>query len=251
MKKKLLIVSLFLLLFTSFSFADYPTPTGFVNDYAGLLNSSDKTRLESLAREISEKAKIEISFVTMDAIPEGEDISLYTVELGHAWGVGKKGTDRGAVLLYKTGSGDGSGRQVYLATGYGLEGDVPDGVAGRILDQVTIPYLREGRVFEAFASTGAEIVRLVEPDVQLTGAVSPRMRSNRSSDQEVSPFGLIFMLIIVAILMSSRTGRAFLFGMLLSSMLGGRRGGGGGGFGGGFGGFGGGGFGGGGAGRSF
>jgi uncharacterized protein len=234
----------------------FPKPQGFVNDYAGILSSGDRLRLESLGREIRQKAKIEFAFVTMDTIPEGEDISLYTVELGHAWGVGKKGTDRGAVLLYKTGASDRSGRQVYLATGYGLEGDVPDGVAGRILDQVTIPYLREGRVLEAFAATAVAVVQRVEPNVRLTGEM-PRQVQWQGREQRMNPLGIIFMVVLVAVLMSFRTGRAILFGILLSSMFGRRGGGwggggfGGGGFGGGFGGFGGGGFGGGGAGRSF
>lgn len=246
----------FLLLFASGTFAQtYPEPSGYVNDFARTMGSSDRAKLESICREIKQKANLELAFVTMDSIPEGQDISLYAVELAHHWGVGEKGSDRGTLMLYKTGT-DGSGRQVYLATGYGLEGDIPDAAAGRILDQVTIPYLRAGRVYEGFAASALAIVKRVAPNVQLTGAVPRDMQWRNRRSEEVSPFGLIVMIILVGILMSTRFGRAFLFGMLLSSMFG-RRGGwggggfGGGGFGGGFGGFGGGGFGGGGAGRSF
>lgn len=219
------------------------------------MSAGDRARLISLSKEIRQKADLEFAFVTMDSIPEGQDISLYAVELAHTWGVGGSETDRGALLLYKIGR-DGSGRQIYLATGYGIEGDLPDAAVGRILDQVTIPYLREGRVFEGFAATAVAVVQRIAPDVQLTGAVARDVGWRSRQGDEVSPFGLIVMIIIFALMMSTRMGRGFLFGMLLSSMFG-RRGGwggggfGGGGFGGGFGGFGGGGFGGGGAGRSF
>jgi uncharacterized protein len=245
-----------LLLLSVSSFGqEYPEPDGFCNDFAGILGSSDEARLESLAREIQQKADIEVAFVTMDAIPEGQDIDLYTVELAHEWGVGGKDTDRGAMLLYKTGRGDGSSRQVYLAIGYGLEGDIPDAAAGRILDSVTIPFLRQGQVFAGFAATAVAVVERVRPNLELTGVGSRQLQRVRSQDRDVSPFGMIVMIILVGILMSTRTGRAILFGMILSGMFGRRGGwGGGGGFGsgGGFGGgFGGGGFGGGGAGRSF
>ncbi len=246
-----------LILTASFAFAQqYPEPRGFVNDYARVLSSSEARQLDALALEIKQKADIELAFVTMDSIPEGQDISLYTVELGHQWGVGSAGTDRGAVLLYSTGRADGR-RQVYLATGYGLEGDIPDGRAGQILDEITIPLLRESRNLEAFAGTAVAIVDRAAPNVQLTGAPQYRVRQ-MSQDEGPSVVGIIVMIIFIMIMSSTRFGRAMLFGMLLGNMMGGHRGRwgggggfGGGGFGGGFGGFGGGGFGGGGAGRGF
>ncbi len=231
---------------------EFPRPHGYVSDYPGILQPANKSQLELLCREIASKASLELAFVIMDSIPEGQDISLYAVELGHAWGVGAAGTDRGALVLYKTGKYDGK-RQVYLATGYGLEGYIPDAKAGRILDEVTIPGLRDGLIFEAFAATALTIVGIVEPDVKITGSVNER-RIMRSRGKQRSPIGFFIMLAIVFLLMSSRGGRGLLFGVLLGSMMFGRGGGwgsGGGGFGGGFGGFGGGGFGGGGAGRSF
>ncbi|MBD3166249.1 hypothetical protein GF324_06605 [bacterium] len=238
----------------------YPEPKGFVNDYAQILSARESQRLEAICREIMKKTGVELALVTMDSIPEGQDISLYTTELGHTWGVGKKGKDLGAVLLYKT-DRKGGRRQVYLATGYGLEGDIPDAKAGRILDQVTIPLLQERRTFDAFAATALTITQIVAPDVEITGSEAIPRTSRRAEEEEVNPFSFIIMLVIVVIMMFSRTGRSLLFGMMLGSMLGGGRGrwggghsgfgGGFGGFGGGFGGFGGGGFGGGGAGRSF
>jgi uncharacterized protein len=246
-----------LVIVASFSHAQvYPQPRGFVNDYANLLSVSEVQRLDALCLEVKQKADIELAYVTMDSIPEGQAISLYTVELGHEWGVGTKGTDRGGMVLYSTGRADGN-RQVFFATGYGLEGDIPDGYAGQIRDQVLIPYLREGKVFDAFAATTVAIVQRVEPNVQLTGAPQYQRRA-LPENEGPSLIGLLVMIGIFILMSSSRFGRTMLFGMLLGSLMGGHRGRwgggsgfGGGGFGGGFGGFGGGGFGGGGAGGSF
>ncbi len=250
-------LSVLVLLIASISFAQtYPEPRGFTNDFAHVMSEGEVRQMDSLCLEIKQKANIELAFVTMDSIPDGQAISMYTVELGHHWGVGTQGTDRGGMVLYSTGRADGI-RQVYFATGYGLEGDIPDAHAGRIRDQILIPYLRQGNVLDAFAATAVAIVQRVEPSVQLTGA--PQYQ-RRTTPQEEGPswIGLIFMLAIFILMSSSRMGRAMLFGMLLGSLMGGHRGRwgggsgfGGGGFGGGFGGFGGGGFGGGGAGGSF
>lgn len=227
-------------------------PVGFVSDFANVLSPDQRARLENLCREAKQKAKVEIAVVTLDEIPEGQAISAFTVELGQEWGVGTKG-DRGAMLLYKTGKQDGK-RQVYLATGYGLEGEIPDAKAGRILDNVTIPLMREGKYYEAFAATVSTVVGIVAPEVRLTGAPPPQSIPGKSDRGGSNLPGLFFMLLIFLALFGPRGLRGFIFGMLIGSSFGGRGGGwggGGGGFGGGFGGFGGGGFGGGGAGRSF
>ncbi len=228
----------------------YPEKLGLVNDYAGVLNPGQRRQLEGICLEASRKASIQVSIVTMEEIPEGQAVSAYAVELGHHWGVGRKGQDRGALLLFKT----TQPRNIYLATGYGLEGDINDAKAGRILDQVTIPLIQQGKMVESFAATVATIVKIVEPDVQLTGAPAPRQMQLEEEPLWTKVIGLIVMFIIFLVMMRSPFGRSMLFGMLLGSMLGGGRrggwgGGGGGSFGGGFGGFGGGGFGGGGAGR--
>jgi len=232
----------------------FPNPTGFVNDYAGILKKNQLYALENLCKEAKEKANIEIAIILMETIPDNQAISSYTVELGHHWGVGGKGADRGAVLLYKTGR-TGVKRDIYLATGYGLEGFIPDAKAGRILDEITVPLLKKNDVVNALGSTISTIVGIVEPEVRLTGAPEPRKVSDNSRERSGSRRGpgFILMLFILMALFGPRGFRGLFFGMLLGSAMGGRGswGSGGGGFGGGFGGFGGGGFGGGGAGRSF
>lgn len=232
----------------------YPEPQGYVSDFAGVISPSHQQQLENILREIKQKTGVELALVTMDSIPEGQDISLYAVELGHHWGVGSKDTDKGALLLLK--NGEAGDRDIYLATGYGLEGDINDAKAGRILDEVTIPLIQQRGVAEAFAATAVRIAQIVDPNVELSGV--PQRQGRRAQQESDGPgiIGLIFMFILILVLSRSRLGRGMLFGMLLGGLLGGHRGRwgggggfGGGGFGGGFGGFGGGGFGGGGAGR--
>lgn len=234
---------------------NYPAYKGWVNDYSGALGQQEKQILDAFMQDVKKQTGLEIAFVIVDELEE--DISLYATELAHHWGVGDK-EDRGALLLYSTGKKDGH-RQVYLAIGYGLEGQIPDAKAGRILDQVTIPRIKEGALAESFAATALTVTRMVYPEYMPSEnlGISTRV-PNRMEKRNVSPKSLILMIMIILILMGPRSTRSFIFGAFLGSVLGGSRnhwgsggGFGGGGFGGGFGGFGGGGFGGGGAGRSF
>ena len=72
--------------------------------------------------------------VTVDSL-DGYDVSEYALELGREWGVGSEDADNGVVLLLSV-----SDRQVTIQVGYGLEGCLPDGKTGGILDQYGVPH---------------------------------------------------------------------------------------------------------------
>lgn len=124
-----------------------PKPaTGWVNDAAGLLTAEEEA---AISREISlleEHTSVEIGVAT---IPTTQPLTPkeYATELFQAWGVGKKGKDNGLLILVAV-----EERRVEIETGYGLEGILPDGRVGRILDTAVVPYLREGAFGQAILS---------------------------------------------------------------------------------------------------
>jgi uncharacterized protein len=144
-------------------------------------------------------------------------------------------------------------RQVRIEVGYGLEGAIPDGRAGEILDEAVIPELTNGNYGAGLLAGMQDIAGIVaeEYDVDLSeyGAEVPTTRSARGGRSSGGGGGrLLYFLVLMFFLGGGRFFWPILF-------LAGGRGFGGGGFGagggGGFGGFGGGGFGGGGASRGF
>ena len=72
-----------------------------------------------------------------------EPVEQYAVDALRAYGLGKQGEDNGALLVVTTipNSSDAY-RHFELTVGYGLEGALPDGKVGRIMDEVAVPYLR-------------------------------------------------------------------------------------------------------------
>lgn len=224
-----------------------PDPVGFVNDFAGVIDSSSSAEMEAIAGALQQKTGAEIAVVTIQSIEPYGSIEEYAIELATIWGVGKKGEDTGIVLLLAMRE-----RKVRLEVGYGLEGVIPDGLAGEIRDQSMLPSLKAGEYGTGLLKGVQAVAGIIakEYDVELGDY---QLGESRRYTRPGIPIGLI-MFIIFALFFG---GGRFLFWPLLfmgrtasrRGFYGGGFGSGGSGFGGG--GFGGGGFGGGGASGSF
>ncbi|PKN39021.1 MAG: hypothetical protein CVU62_02145 [Deltaproteobacteria bacterium HGW-Deltaproteobacteria-2] len=248
-KISLLAVALLMLLTAGnvFSAEKYPAPQGTVNDFANVIDAENATKMDALAREVLEKTGTAIVVAIVPSIGENEDYTMYANGLYQAWGIGKKGEDKGVLIFLTV-----KERKIRIETGYGVEGILPDGLVGEILDKYVVPFLKEGNygkgLYNAMYACSAYIAK--DAKVQLSGSPMPYRPHNRAQQKGVNVFGLIFFFIAAVLLLGTRKGREMLPWILLLFLSGGR-GGGGGGFGGGFGGFGGGMSGGGGAGRGF
>jgi uncharacterized protein len=229
----------------------FPKPAGAVNDFAGVLSAQHKSDMETLAREVLEKTGTALVAATVATIGDNTP-SDYANRLYRAWGIGRKGEDKGVLIFLAL-----KERQVRIETGYGVEGILPDGLAGEILDRYAIPRFKEGDYGRGFYETMAAVSFIVAKagGVTLTGVGPPEPGPVRT-DKGAGIFQLLLFVAAAFFLLGTPQGRAmlpWLLALMLSGGGGGRRNGGGfGGFGGGgFGGFGGGSSGGGGAGRGF
>jgi len=229
----------------------YPAPRGLINDFADIIPPAYEEQMNSLAREVLEKADAALTVVTLKDIG-GADIDEFANRLYERWGVGKKGEDRGVMILVAL-----KERRIRIEVGYGLEGVIPDGLAGQIRDQAIVPYLKTGEFGIGLSNGLSALAGIIAKDrgIELVGKpAKPQEVTQKRSRTAYGIFPFLFFLFIFFLLF--RSGRlgigAFLLLMLLGGGRGGFRGGGGmGGFSGGFGGFGGGMSGGGGASGSF
>jgi uncharacterized protein len=115
-----------------------PSPSGFVNDFAKVMKAQDAKTVENLATVVKEKTGAELSLVTVESYAPYASISDYSIALAEAWGVGERNKDNGVILVLAL-----KEREVRIEVGYGLEGAIPDSVAGRILDTVVIPAFQQ------------------------------------------------------------------------------------------------------------
>lgn len=262
-KLKTLLMSLFLLLPTLVCWAeipDKPKPERLVNDFAGLLTAGQKQVLEDSLVAFSKATSTQICVVTVKSL-DGYDIADYAQQLGEKWGVGVKGKNNGAILLVKPKTERENGR-AFIATGYGLEGALPDIICYRIVNNVMIPYFKQNNYGGGIMAGASYMMRATRGEFTADPA------------EEEFPVELIIFIVVMIIIMilaarnsgnnggrgnndtdyRPRSRRRVTYDDPFPGGFGGGFGGGrssGGGFGGGFGGFGGGSFGGGGGGGSW
>jgi uncharacterized protein len=213
-------------------------PTGYVNDFAHVLNQSTANQIEDICRQIDEKAHAQIALVTINSL-DGSDIESYAVNLFHQWSIGAKSTNRGVLILYAI-----RDRRDRIEVGYGLEAILPDGKVGSFRREV-VPLMQSQDYSQALLLVTTRVADVIATDagIQLTGS-QPRAPDQPEPKGGLSFGGIIVIVVVILIILFTPL-RSILFWILFSNFFGGGgRGFGGGG--GGFGGFGGGGGGGGG-----
>jgi len=232
-----------------------PDPPRLVNDFANLLSEGEKAILEDSLVQFARATSTQIVVVTIADL-EGSDPGDYAFRLGEKWGVGQKDKNNGIVVLVKPKQGNSKG-QVFIATGYGLEGILPDAVVNStVVDYEMIPRFKENNYYQGIAS-GVQVIMNITRG-EYTADQYQQFYAKKSDG--IIPALIIFILIFVLLIRGKSQryyspGKSLPFWLAMGLLSGGGRSGGSfGNFssgGGGFGGFGGGGFGGGGAGGSW
>lgn len=205
MKKinKIVILTLILSLLTPIvaSAINIPQPTSnfFVNDFANVIDNETKNELQSIGASLYKQTTAQVVVVTVNSL-DGCDVSEYALQLGREWGVGSEESDNGVVLLLSV-----NDRQVTIQVGYGLEGCLPDGKTGRILDTYAVPYLKDDDfstgLYEAYKAIVAVVceeygVVLDEYDLDNYHYVDEYEYDLEESSEE---FILIFIIMSVAV----------------------------------------------------
>lgn len=112
-------------------------PTGYVNDFAGVLSASDKQTLESKLEALKNQTSDEVVVATVSSLGD-ETIESYAVDVFQEWGIGEKGKDNGLLILVAP-----NDHEARIEVGYGLEGDITDLQSGNIVRNVMIPAFKK------------------------------------------------------------------------------------------------------------
>ena len=237
MKKGALVIAmalLFLLTLTPIiQAASFPKPVGdiYVQDFAGLLNKEQVAEINQFARNLDDATGAQIAVLTIDTL-DGEDIQSFSNRAFREYGLGDADKDNGVLLVIAI-----DDRDMRVEVGYGLEGALPDGKVGRILDDFTVPYMKQDMPDQAIMNTMKVLYEEVSKEYNWDGeAVNPVAAEGRSEGGGgLSP---IFIIIIIFVLFSifrnrggpGSGGRRRGFSMMGPGSFGGGLGGGGGGF---------------------
>jgi uncharacterized protein len=240
-----------------------PNPPRLVNDFAHVMTADQVQELEEKLVAYDDSTSIQIAVVTVQTTGDYV-IEDYALKILRDWKIGNKSTNNGLVILAAI-----QDHKVYIATGYGMEGVVPDITSKQIIEDEIIPNFKQQNYYHGFDLAADAIIKASRGEYVAPSGYNQQKKHGTGGGNIL---GVIIFFIIILVLISRGGGRGGGGGLfnrsgvlpfLIGNMLGGMgRGGGGwsgggggggwsGGGGGGFGGFGGGSGGGGGAGGSW
>ncbi len=171
------------------NFPPKPSPARLVNDFAGLLSQDQVQQLESKLVAFDDSTSTQIAVVIMQETG-GYPASQFAPELLHKWGIGQKGKDNGILIFVNL-----SEREMFIATGYGIEEFVTDARAGDVIEQDLRPYFRNEKYYEGLDAATTHLMEMVK------GTFKAEKRSKKPG----KGLSLIFLvLIIIAVIILSK-----------------------------------------------
>jgi uncharacterized protein len=118
--------------------ADVPFLAGRITDNAEILSPGVRSALTKELKSHEDRTGNQIAVLTVPTLG-GESIEDYAVAVFSAWKLGKKGKDNGVLIIVVPNE-----RRMRIEVGYGLEGTLTDGTAGRIIRNAMAPRFKEG-----------------------------------------------------------------------------------------------------------
>jgi uncharacterized protein len=160
---------------------DIPRLQGYVNDYAGMISPSAKSKMEEELRGFEQSDSTQIVVLTIPSL-EGENIEEFGIRVAEIWKIGQQGKDNGVLFIVSK-----EERKIRIEVGRGLEGKLTDLMAGRIIDQVIKPRFKQADFDGGFIAGVSLLIKAVRGEFQA------EQRPLRRRQQGFPPF-LTFLL---------------------------------------------------------
>ncbi len=189
----LFFVAIFLLPIKVLAQFDIPEKPSFqtsLYDYANVLSSSEKQLLENKLVRYSDTTSTQIVIVTVNDL-KGESAERVAPEWAQKWGVGQAKEDNGIFVLVNVG-----GHNMYIATGYGVQGRLPAGTVGTIIRQYITPEFKKGDYYAG----------LDEGTDAIFQSLNGKFKGERKS-KDGFPGGLIFIILLIIFFIIVRSSR--------------------------------------------
>ena len=171
-------------------------PRGRITDFTHTLSTSEISHLDQKLADYEKQATNQIAVLMIPSL-EGDNLEDYSIRLTDKWKIGQKGKDNGVILVVVK-----NDRKLRIEVGYGLEGVLPDGLAGFIIRDEIAPLFRKNQFFEGINQGTDAIIRAISPSFR---PIKPKVREvsqspTTPSKWEFKPidiFGIFFFSFII------------------------------------------------------
>lgn len=212
--------SLFFVLYSSPATAQsLPKPAGRITDLAGVIDPATEEALDRQLDQLEQQTSSEIAVATIQSL-NGMSVDEYANRLFKEWGVGQAKQDNGVLVLIAI-----DDRIMKIEVGYGLEGVLPDGLAGQVIRDDFTPRFKANDYSGGIRDGVGRLVGIVEKQHVLTPEELAQFNEGNSGDDVplfvAIPFFGLFVTIgfgMLGIGLRSKTGFPVLFGSLFGGM---------------------------------
>ncbi len=192
---RILTIFLALLAFIPMSAQDdcFPErPDLLVLDKANVLDQSQESNLHQKLVRFDMDHSVQIMVVTVPSLC-GMDPAQFTYEIGERWGVGQEEFDNGVVIMVKPTGGKGE-RHTFIATGYGVEGVLPDATCKLIVENEMIPQFKDGAIGEGINNAVTTIMEITSKEY--TSTEYGKKIGRRKHREKFIGGGVIFLILM-------------------------------------------------------
>ncbi|HEX6279102.1 MAG TPA: TPM domain-containing protein [Pyrinomonadaceae bacterium] len=183
-----------------------PSPTGPVNDYAGVIDQPTLERLNQRLTEYQRSTGVELAVAVVNTTGE-RPIFDYSLAVARGWGIGSKGDDNPSALLFIA----IEDRKYFTQVSRDLEDELPDGLAGSLQRQYLVPEFRKQNYAKGIEDTLDAYIRTI--DQRSSGTAASPTPVARDSDPDGMSSGqaaysgfccLLIIFVILLIIFGSR-----------------------------------------------
>lgn len=194
-----------------------PQPAGRITDLANVIEAATEAEMDRQLDQLEQKTSSEIAVVTVPSL-DGVPVEDYAVRLFREWGIGQAKNDNGVLVLVAPNE-----REMRIEVGYGLEGILPDGLAGQIIRENFIPRFRDDDYNGGIRDGVARVIAVVEKQQVLTAEELAQFNEAGDDFPEwlIIPFFGLFVTIgfaMVGLGLRTKTGFPVLFGSFFGGM---------------------------------
>ncbi len=144
------------------------TPTEFVTDRAGVLPPDVVAELNRKLEAFEQESSTQVVVWVDRKVPQGYELEEFAADAFNEWRIGQEDRDNGVLFATFT-----EERRARIEVGYGLEGALPDAVAGRILSEQAFPAFREGDYAGGIVAATDGILSATRGEYRGTGQSQP------------------------------------------------------------------------------
>jgi uncharacterized protein len=179
-----------------------PQPSDYVTDNAGALSARAAGSIREELRSYHDATGNRV-IVYIDKTTGGVPVEDWTVDAAHAWRIGAKGKDNGAILFAFM-----ADRKVRIEVGYGLEGALTDAQADRIIRDQIVPRMRAGDVDGAIRRGVDGMLSAITPSFKTSSSAQaqPQEQSGGNGAAVWIVLGIIALLFIVTLKLANSMG---------------------------------------------